>query len=100
MPYFRNKPIWIDTSNKPRFVNKAEEKILKENNWPVGLRTHIKEAEIVKTRITERSIFFNSKFESGNLRQVFRADPRKLQRAEAFKASTPQNPEHLREVDP
>lgn len=44
MPYFRNKPIWIDVNMKPKYVNKAEEKILKENKWPVGMRAYLKEA--------------------------------------------------------
>ena len=99
-PFFRGKPIWVDLHMKPRFVNRAEERILKENVWPEGLRKYHIEGHIMLSKCTDRTVFFNSQFETGNLRQVFIHDPKKMLRAESFKPSTPQNPELLRTVDP
>ena len=81
---------------KPRFVNRAEERILKENVWPEGMRKYLIEGNIMLGKCTEKTVFFNSQFETANLRQVFVHDPKKMLKAESFKPSTPQNPELLR----
>lgn len=45
----------------------------------------------------DRSVFFNAKFESGNLRQVFKADPG---RKSKDRPGTPPETQLPREVDP
>lgn len=49
------------------------------NDWPQGLVKFDIEGKIMIAKPTERSVFFNAKFETGNLRQVFKMDPRKRQ---------------------
>lgn len=53
-------------------MNRAEERILKDNVFPQGLRKFHIEGQVMLGQLDEYSVFFNSKFESGNLRQVFK----------------------------
>ena len=98
--FFRDKPIFIDETiqygNKPRYVNRAEEKVLKETVWPEGMLKFQIEGRIMIAKPTERSIFFNAQFECGNLRQVFKADPNKKE----AKPGTPPERQLPRPVDP
>mmetsp|Transcript_7340 Transcript_7340/g.11502 ORF Transcript_7340/g.11502 Transcript_7340/m.11502 type:complete len:106 (+) Transcript_7340:190-507(+) len=73
-----------------RFVSKQEEKILTENQWPDGMKKFFIEGHIVLARVDERTVFFNSKFETGNLRQVFRGD--NLDPASFYPESSGANP--------
>ena len=100
LPFFRSKPIFIDEQiqygKKPRYANKAEEKILKDNNWSQGFVKYDIEGKIMVAKPNDRSVFFNAKFESGNLRQVFKSDPKKSN----YPPGTPPDTQLPREVDP
>ena len=54
------------------------------------------EGKIMIAKPNERSVFFNAKFESGNLRQVFKADLRKSK----DRPGTPPETQLPRDVDP
>ena len=58
--------------SRERFVSQAEEKILKENEWPDGMRKYRIDGHIMIASVDENSVFFNAKFETANLSQVFR----------------------------
>ena len=70
-----------------KFVNRAEERILKENTFPPGIRTYHIEGHVILGQLDEYSVFFNSKFESGNLRQVFKVLEKTFITPEQIKAS-------------
>lgn len=72
LPFFRDMPIWIDNEvqygNKRRYINRAEHRILTENKWIQGMMQYPIEGKIMIAKPTPRSVFFNAKFETGNLR--------------------------------
>ena len=70
-PYFKDKDMWIDPKRN-KFVNKAEEAIFKSKQWPKGLKEYEIEGYMKFERARGTDVFFNSQFESGNLRQAFR----------------------------
>lgn len=74
-PYFRGKPMFRDPKQE-KFVSSAEERILKNNVWPDGMKKYHIEGHIILGSVDDSTIFFNSKFETGNLRQVFKAVPK------------------------
>lgn len=49
----------------------SERKVFQSNVFPEGLRKFRIEGNIMLGKILDKTVFFNSKFESGNLRQVF-----------------------------
>jgi hypothetical protein len=87
-PLFRGKPMWRDPRQE-KFVNRAEERILKGTEWPDGMKKFTIEGQILLANVQEDTVFFNAKFETGNLRQVFTTDPNK-KRVEA--PNTPKGP--------
>ena len=70
-PFFRGKKMWADPRQE-KFVNKAEEKILKSNKWPAGMKKWHTEGHIMIAKVMPNTVFFNSKFETANLRQCFK----------------------------
>jgi hypothetical protein len=77
-PFFRSKKTFFDPMQE-KFVNTAEEKIFKNNVWPDGMKKYHIEGQIILANVDDSTIFFNSKFESGNLRQVFKSVPKGVQ---------------------
>jgi hypothetical protein len=53
---------------RPDLINNAEKKVFQDNIFPQGLRKFNIEGNIMLGKIEEKTVFFNSKFESGNLR--------------------------------
>ena len=62
--------------SQEKFVKSAEEQILKGHDWPDGMRKFKIEGQIMIAKVEDNTVFFNSKFESANLRQVFNAVPK------------------------
>ena len=74
-PFFRGKKMFCDPKQE-KFVKPVEEQILKGHEWPDGMRKYLIEGHIILGQVEENTVFFNSKFETANLRQVFKAEPK------------------------
>ena len=70
-PYMMDMEPWADV-NRDHFVNKHESGIFLSQNWPEGFKKHETEGRIKFERIRNYDCLFNSRFECGNLRQVFK----------------------------
>ena len=69
-PFIDDLEIWQDKEEE-KFVNQHEKAIFEMRTWakPLEFKT---EAFIKYDRVRSTDCFFNSRFESGNLRQVFK----------------------------
>ena len=70
-PYIDNLECWADRSQE-KFVNGHEKAIFNLRKWPRGIKEYTTEGYIKFERVRSHDCFFNSNFESGNLRQVFK----------------------------
>ena len=70
-PRLKDKEMWMDPQ-RDAFTNPAEEAIFKSREWPRGLKEYDVDGYMKFERVRGTDVFFNSAFESGNLRQAFR----------------------------
>lgn len=70
-PLFKNMDMWADP-DKEKFENIFEQSIHIDQKGLNGLKKEDCEGYIRINNPSEFDLFFNSRFESGNLRQVFR----------------------------
>jgi hypothetical protein len=66
-PFFRGKKMFCDPRQE-KYVNPAEEKIFKGHDWGDGMRKFKIEGQIMLAKVEDNTVFFNSKFETANLR--------------------------------
>lgn len=70
-PMIDGLEMWADPSQE-KFVNQHEKAIYGIKKWPKSQKEYIAEGLIKFERIRTHDVFFNSRFESGNLRQVYK----------------------------
>jgi hypothetical protein len=70
---FKGKVMFSDPRQE-KFVSPAEQRILKGTAWPDGMKKFHIEGHVMLAKVEDSTVFFNSKFESANLRQVFKAN--------------------------
>ena len=63
--------MWSDRKQE-RFENKHEQGIFLSNKWPQGYKAFETEGLIRYEKCRTHDVLFNSRFESGNCRQVFK----------------------------
>ena len=72
-PYIEGSEMWEDKSQED-FQNESERKIYLQTKWAKSLDKRECEGYIRFDRVRCKDVFFNSRFESGNLRQVYRVN--------------------------
>lgn len=70
-PIIDGLEMWAD-SDQNKFVNNHEKAIYESRQWPKSIKEYPTEGFIKFERIRAHDCLFNSRFESGNLRQVFK----------------------------
>lgn len=70
-PFIDGLEMWADSAQE-KYVNQHEKAIHTLRTWPLSQKEYETEAYIKFERIRPHDCMFNSRFESGNLRQVFK----------------------------
>ena len=70
-PIIDDLEMWAD-SKQEKFINQHEKAIFTMRQWPAAQKEYIAEGLIKFERVRPHDVFFNSRFESGNLRQVYK----------------------------
>ena len=70
-PIIDGLEMWADSAQE-KFINQHEKAIFTMRQWPASQKEYIAEGLIKFERVRPHDIFFNSRFESGNLRQVYK----------------------------
>lgn len=70
-PIIKDLEMWADPSEE-KFVNQHEKAIYNLKKWPQGMKEYPTEGFIKFERLRWWDCLFNSRFESGNLRQAFK----------------------------
>ena len=72
-PIIDGLEMWADPTQE-KFVNNHEKAIFTMREWPKSQKEFITEGFIKFEKARPDDIFFNSRFESGNLRQVYKVN--------------------------
>jgi hypothetical protein len=67
----KDAEMWAE-ANPDQFVSDTEKKVFTQTDWPSSLEKRDCEGYIRFERVKSTDVFFNSRFESGNLRQVYK----------------------------
>lgn len=70
-PFIDNLEMWADPLEQ-KYTNIHEKSIFEMRAWPKSQKTYETEGYIKFERLRPHDCLFNSRFESGNLRQVFK----------------------------